>query len=269
MVAPGAYAASLKRLADTGDKVRMLWQHDPAEPIGRWLSILEDARGLRVTGRLNLAVQRAREIAALDERRAQLERDVADRLSDAEALAQRIRATEHQRDEGLAELTEQLRATEAQRDDILERLTEQLRATETQRDVAISEMTEQLRATEAQRDEGLATLNNQLQATEAQRDQAVAQLRSTEARWNEIVGLADAAREQARMLQSQLAVTEAQRDEMADIAEARWTTIEELQDHAAQLQAHLQATEQTLATTAAFLEKERETILKPIYRRLY
>ena len=209
------------------------------------------------------------EIAALDQRRAQLERDVADRLADAEALAQRIRATEHQRDEGLAELTEQLRATEAQRDDILERLSEQLRATETQRDEAIAEMTEQLRATEAQRDEGLAILNNQLQATEAQRDQAVAQLRSTEARWNEIVGLADATREKARMLQSQLAVTEAQRDEMADIAEARWTTIEELQDHAAQLQAHLQATEQTLATTAAFLEKERETILKPIYRRLY
>ena len=56
---------------------------------------------------------------------------------------------------------------------------------------------------------------------------------------------------------------------MTDLAEARWTTIEDLQDHAAQLQAHLQATEQTLAQTAAFLEKERETILKPLYRRLY
>lgn len=43
----------------------MLWQHDPAEPVGRWLSLTEDARGLRVEGRLNLAVQRARELDAL------------------------------------------------------------------------------------------------------------------------------------------------------------------------------------------------------------
>jgi uncharacterized protein len=43
----------------------MLWQHDPAQPIGRWLAIREDARGLLVRGRLNLAVERAREIHAL------------------------------------------------------------------------------------------------------------------------------------------------------------------------------------------------------------
>lgn len=62
-VAPGAFAASLARRGAHG--VRMLWQHDPAEPIGSWLSLGEDARGLRVAGRLNLAVQRAREIDAL------------------------------------------------------------------------------------------------------------------------------------------------------------------------------------------------------------
>ena len=62
-VAPGAFAASLARRGAHG--VRMLWQHDPAEPIGSWLSLREDARGLRVAGRLNLAVQRAREIDAL------------------------------------------------------------------------------------------------------------------------------------------------------------------------------------------------------------
>ena len=62
-VAPGAFAASLARRGPGG--VRMLWQHDPAEPIGTWLSLAEDARGLRVAGRLNLAVQRAREIDAL------------------------------------------------------------------------------------------------------------------------------------------------------------------------------------------------------------
>lgn len=63
IVAPGAFAASLARRGAGG--VRMLWQHDPAEPIGSWLSLREDARGLRVAGRLNLAVQRAREIDAL------------------------------------------------------------------------------------------------------------------------------------------------------------------------------------------------------------
>ena len=62
-VAPGAFAASLARRGARG--VRMLWQHDPAEPIGSWLSLKEDGRGLRVAGRLNLAVQRARELDAL------------------------------------------------------------------------------------------------------------------------------------------------------------------------------------------------------------
>ncbi|WP_375466309.1 HK97 family phage prohead protease [uncultured Methylobacterium sp.] len=63
VVAPGAFADSLRRRGPGG--VRMLWQHDPAEPIGRWLSLSEDGRGLRVAGRLNLGVQRAREIDAL------------------------------------------------------------------------------------------------------------------------------------------------------------------------------------------------------------
>jgi uncharacterized protein len=63
MVVPGAFAASPARRGIRG--VRMLWQHDPAQPIGRWLSIAEDARGLRVRGKLNLAVERAREIHAL------------------------------------------------------------------------------------------------------------------------------------------------------------------------------------------------------------
>ncbi|HEX8167792.1 MAG TPA: HK97 family phage prohead protease [Beijerinckiaceae bacterium] len=63
VVAAGAFAASLSRRGAAG--VRMLWQHDPAEPIGRWLALAEDALGLRVRGRLNLAVARAREIHAL------------------------------------------------------------------------------------------------------------------------------------------------------------------------------------------------------------
>ncbi|MDB5546466.1 MAG: peptidase [Hyphomicrobiales bacterium] len=62
-VAPGAFAQSLTRRG--ARQVRMLWQHDPASPIGSWLSIEEDWRGLKVRGRLNLAVARAREALAL------------------------------------------------------------------------------------------------------------------------------------------------------------------------------------------------------------
>ena len=63
VVMPGAFADSLKSRAASG--VRMLWQHDPATPIGRWLSIEEDRRGLKVRGKLSLAVERARDIHAL------------------------------------------------------------------------------------------------------------------------------------------------------------------------------------------------------------
>ncbi|MGP9790100.1 HK97 family phage prohead protease [Roseinatronobacter sp. NSM] len=64
-VQPGAYGASLQRLAARGDKVRMLWQHDPAQPIGIWEEVVEDARGLFVKGRLLPDVARAREALAL------------------------------------------------------------------------------------------------------------------------------------------------------------------------------------------------------------
>lgn len=64
-VLPGAYAASLQRLAARGDHVRMLWQHDPAQPIGIWDQVFEDAHGLFVKGRLLPDVARAREAGAL------------------------------------------------------------------------------------------------------------------------------------------------------------------------------------------------------------
>ncbi|MEN5082194.1 HK97 family phage prohead protease [Bosea sp. TWI1241] len=63
VVEPGAFRDSLARRGAAG--VKLLWQHDPAEPIGRWLDLREDGRGLRVLGRLSLAVGRAREIHAL------------------------------------------------------------------------------------------------------------------------------------------------------------------------------------------------------------
>lgn len=63
MVLPGAFTHSLARLGAGG--VRMLYQHDPAEPIGIWTHMEEDARGLYVRGRLSCGVARARECAAL------------------------------------------------------------------------------------------------------------------------------------------------------------------------------------------------------------
>ena len=44
VVLKGAYAASLKRLAAGGRAVKMLWQHDPAQPIGIWDEVREDIR---------------------------------------------------------------------------------------------------------------------------------------------------------------------------------------------------------------------------------
>lgn len=64
-VLPGAFSASLARLAAKGDKVRMLWQHDPTRPIGVWDDIREDETGLWVKGRLLSEVAKAREAAAL------------------------------------------------------------------------------------------------------------------------------------------------------------------------------------------------------------
>jgi HK97 family phage major capsid protein/HK97 family phage prohead protease len=63
VIEPGAFAASLKRRG--ASDVRMLYQHDPDQPIGRWLSIREDARGLHVEGKLSLGVARAREVHEL------------------------------------------------------------------------------------------------------------------------------------------------------------------------------------------------------------
>lgn len=63
LVLPGAFAASLARQGAGG--VRLLYQHDPAEPIGVWTEIFEDGRGLYVRGRLSPQVARARECAAL------------------------------------------------------------------------------------------------------------------------------------------------------------------------------------------------------------
>ena len=65
VVQKGAYARSLKGLDAAGRNVKMLWQHDPAQPIGIWDEVREDAKGLFVRGRLLLDVQAGREALAL------------------------------------------------------------------------------------------------------------------------------------------------------------------------------------------------------------
>lgn len=62
VIAPGAFAASLtNRVAS----IKLLWQHDPAQPIGVWDQIVEDAKGLRVKGRLLTSLQRGAEAETL------------------------------------------------------------------------------------------------------------------------------------------------------------------------------------------------------------
>ena len=65
VVQKGAYAASLKRLSAAGRGVKMLWQHDPAQPIGIWDEVREDATGLWVKGRILTEIDKGREAAAL------------------------------------------------------------------------------------------------------------------------------------------------------------------------------------------------------------
>jgi len=63
LIEPGAFAASLSVRGIGG--IKMLFQHDPAEPIGVWETIVEDATGLYVCGRLMPEVARAREVLSL------------------------------------------------------------------------------------------------------------------------------------------------------------------------------------------------------------
>ena len=61
----GAYRQSLGFSKAKGRTIKMLWQHDPTQPIGVWDEVREDAKGLWVKGRLLPDVAKAREAAAL------------------------------------------------------------------------------------------------------------------------------------------------------------------------------------------------------------
>jgi HK97 family phage prohead protease len=63
MVMPGAFRETLRLRGIR--RVPMLFQHDPAEPVGVWLELREDQRGLFARGRLIPEVARGRELYAL------------------------------------------------------------------------------------------------------------------------------------------------------------------------------------------------------------
>jgi len=52
VVEPGAFTASLVDGRRKGRTVKLLWQHDPDQPIGVWDDLAEDSKGLYVKGRL-------------------------------------------------------------------------------------------------------------------------------------------------------------------------------------------------------------------------
>lgn len=59
----GSFHRSLRARGVEG--IRMLWNHDPGEPIGVWTNVFEDAYGLRVEGRLTSNVARSTALASL------------------------------------------------------------------------------------------------------------------------------------------------------------------------------------------------------------
>lgn len=55
IVMPGAFTRTLEKRRD---RIRMLFQHDPRQPVGIWDDMREDDRGLLVAGRLAAGIPR-------------------------------------------------------------------------------------------------------------------------------------------------------------------------------------------------------------------
>src|SRR4051812_18735651 len=65
IVAPGAFKASLAAWKKKKQAPAMLWQHDSYSPVGVWTELVEDDRGLKLTGQLVLDVPQAASARAL------------------------------------------------------------------------------------------------------------------------------------------------------------------------------------------------------------
>lgn len=60
VIAKGAFLRTLAEHKQAGTSPAMLWAHDQARPVGRWIDITEDGYGLKVHGRFNLATTEGR-----------------------------------------------------------------------------------------------------------------------------------------------------------------------------------------------------------------
>jgi len=65
IVAAGAFKSSLAEHRENGTFPALLWQHDPAKPIGVYTEAREDEKGLFVRGKLELDTQLGKEAHAL------------------------------------------------------------------------------------------------------------------------------------------------------------------------------------------------------------
>ncbi|MGB7285483.1 MAG: HK97 family phage prohead protease [Salaquimonas sp.] len=63
IVAPGAFSASLAKRG--ASNIRMLFQHNPDEPIGVWEAISETEHGLEVRGKITTGAVKGREVLEL------------------------------------------------------------------------------------------------------------------------------------------------------------------------------------------------------------
>ena len=65
IIAPGAFAATIAEHKAAGTMPAMLWQHYSDDPIGVWMDMAEDAKGLRIKGKLCLETNCGKEAYAL------------------------------------------------------------------------------------------------------------------------------------------------------------------------------------------------------------
>jgi uncharacterized protein len=65
VIVPGAFAKSLAEHKASKTNPAMLWQHNPGEPVGVWDAVEEDAKGLKLKGRIALDTTRGREAHVL------------------------------------------------------------------------------------------------------------------------------------------------------------------------------------------------------------
>lgn len=57
----GAFSDTIRNGGRNGNGIAMLWQHRESEPIGVWTDLVENTKGLKVTGKLALKIQRGLE----------------------------------------------------------------------------------------------------------------------------------------------------------------------------------------------------------------